>query len=145
MFLAKRKRDQETKAAPAQQSSSVFEDAYIDGKLQSSPCTSPEIPLSYIKSFCAELNTAADIDRHEALVYNEGRTPSAIRSSVKVALRSGVQDQHIMPFQVEDIPPPNRDSQTHMVLHALLSELQKHKKNQPKGPRNEPDDVPDIL
>ena len=39
-----------------------------------------------------------------------------------------------MPFQVEDIPPTNRDPQTHMVLHALLSELQKHKKNQPICP-----------
>jgi hypothetical protein len=58
-LLAKRKRDQETKMAPAQQSSSVFDDAYIDGKLQSMPCTNLEkIPLSYIKSFCAELSTA---------------------------------------------------------------------------------------
>jgi hypothetical protein len=79
--------------APAQQSSSVFDDAYIDGKLQSMPCTNPEISLSHIKSFCTELSTAADIDRHEALVYNVGCTPAAIRSSVKLALRSGLQDQ----------------------------------------------------
>jgi hypothetical protein len=99
-YLAKRKRGKEmeqneldlTTRTFAQQSSSVFDDAYIDGKRQPAPAIPKEIPLSYAQAFASELVTAADIDRHEARIYKEDRTPTAIRSSIKLSLRAGLPD-----------------------------------------------------
>jgi hypothetical protein len=76
-----------------------------------------EIPLSYFKAFVSDLITVADIDRHETLIYKEGRTPAAIRSGIKSALRSALPDQHLMEFDARHIPPAQRDPQTHMVLY----------------------------
>jgi hypothetical protein len=129
-YLANRKRNNKkeqnesncTKQHSPQQSSSVFDDAYIDGKRQIIPTIPKEIPLSYAKAFAAEFVTAADIDRHEDRIYKDGRTPAAIRSSIKLSLRSVPPDQHLKEFDPLDIPPSNRDPVTHMVLHALLSE-----------------------
>jgi hypothetical protein len=84
-----------------------------------------KIPLSYAQAFASELVTAADIDRHEARIYKEGRTPAAIRSSIKLSLRAGLPEQHLKEFDSHDIPPSTIDAQTHMVLQALLLERNK--------------------
>ena len=68
-----------------------------------------EIPLSYVKAFASDLITVADIDRHETLIYKEGRTPAAIRSGIKSALRSALPDQHLIEFDARHIPPAQRD------------------------------------
>ena len=66
-YLATRKREQEQdRMITPQQSSSIFDEAYIDGKLHPTQPSPKEIPLSYIKAFAAELVTAEDINRHEA-------------------------------------------------------------------------------
>jgi hypothetical protein len=138
-YLAKRKIEKElehqqsdrNKSTFGQQSSSVFDDEYIDGIRQPAPAIPKEIPLSYAQAFASELVTAADVDRHEARIYKEGRTPAAIRSSIKLSLRAGRPEQHLKEFDSHDIPPSNRDAQTHMVLQALLGERNKCPKRDP--------------
>jgi hypothetical protein len=52
---------------------------FFDDLLRRSPSnklktSSAEIPLSYAEVFKADLTTAKDIDRHEALIYQPGFT-----------------------------------------------------------------------
>jgi hypothetical protein len=91
------------------------------------PALPKEIPLSYVKAFASDLITVADIDRRETLIYKEGRTPAALRSGIKSALRSALPDKHLKEFNARHIPPAQRDPQTHMVLHALLLAQNHHK------------------
>ena len=42
-----------------------------------------------------------------------------------MTLRKALPDQHIVEFQLKDIPPAAIDPETNMVLHALLAERTK--------------------
>lgn len=86
-----------------------------------------EITPTYLEAFESELRTIAQIDVHEARIYQAGYTPKAIRSKIKLLLRNLKPEEHLVDFQTLHIPPETRDPQTHMVLHALLRELKKTK------------------
>ena len=86
-----------------------------------------EVPLSYAEVFQAELISATDINRHEALIYQPGFSPDELRSSVKLMLRSTNQSDEMEDFDPRNIPPEDVDPQTHLVLHSLLDERNKDK------------------
>jgi hypothetical protein len=56
--LKKQNESDRTKQQSPQQSSSVFDDAYVDGTRQIIPAIPKEIPLSYAKAFAAELSSS---------------------------------------------------------------------------------------
>jgi hypothetical protein len=127
-------------------SSSLFDDCYVAGRHTNpagvhgiTPCRYPhnqlrqtgalnpsdrsvDTPLTYLQAFHTDLTTAQDVDRHEARIFQHGYTPDNIRRNIKLILRTALPDQHIVEFQVKDIPPVAIDSATNMILHALLAE-----------------------
>jgi hypothetical protein len=62
----------------------------------------------------------ADVERHEERIYQPGYTPRAIRENIQKMLQDSNRNQHMVDFPDKDIPPPERDAQTHRVLTDLL-------------------------
>ncbi len=86
-----------------------------------------KIPLSYAHIFAADLVTVADVDQHEARIYQPGFTPDELRDSIRLMLRTTNEDEEVVAFQPQNIPPEHLDPHTHMVLHALLESRDRDK------------------
>jgi hypothetical protein len=76
--------------------------------------------LTYHEACTAELTTVASIEHHEQRLYQDGYTPNAIRDNIQTMLRNSSPTQPMVDFQEKDIPPKNRDPNTHRILTALL-------------------------
>jgi hypothetical protein len=76
--------------------------------------------LTSAGAFTGRLVSCAEIERHEERIFQTGYTPKAIRESIQRMLQESNPNQHVIDFQERDIPPPERDIQTHRTLHELL-------------------------
>jgi hypothetical protein len=76
--------------------------------------------LTSAGAFTGRLVSRAEIERHEKRIYQTGYTPKAIRESIQRMLQESNPNQHVIDFQERDIPPPDRDMQTHRTLNELL-------------------------
>jgi hypothetical protein len=110
----------------------VFDEEYIDGRRSCSPASREhELPAlnpasrtspTYHEVNTAVLTTTAEIERHEARLYQKGYTPSEIRNKITTMMRDSNPDQPMLDFQEKDIPPAHRDAHTHRLLTDLLQQ-----------------------
>ena len=113
---------------PPSSGTGFFDEEYVSGKCQRNmptvsrdglnPATRPD--LTYQEACTAELTTPASVAHHEKRLYLPGYTPTSIRNNIRTMLQTADPDQHMVDFQEKDIPPQNRDPQTHRILTDLL-------------------------